>query len=172
MYKMAILCWWFAEIQKDMILIVLNCFPIPCQFWLKAFLRFFRRFTQSFRPFFAKFLHLYVSTKANFPMEKVRSCQFLRFSYVWCLEVFLSTSNFQVSLLGFEGSLEWSEGSGLVAIEVQMPDRYENPKRKKLDKTLFWKLKRNYLKVWYPLYNWSIMDMELCELLIHYWMYS
>ena len=84
-------------------------------------------------------------------MEKVRSCQFLHFSYVWCLEVFLSTSNFQVSLLGFEGSLEWSEGSGLVAIEVQMPDRYENPKRKKLDKTLFWKLKRNYLKVWYPL---------------------
>ena len=47
------------------------------------------------------------------------------------------SGNFQVSLLGFEGSLEWSEGSGLVAIEVQMPDRYENPKRKKLDKTLF-----------------------------------
>jgi len=29
----------------------------------------------------------------------------------------------KVSVLGFEGSLEWSEGSGLVAIEVQLPDR-------------------------------------------------
>ena len=30
---------------------------------------------------------------------------------------------FQVNLLGFEGLVEWSEGSGLVAIEVQLPDR-------------------------------------------------
>ena len=29
----------------------------------------------------------------------------------------------QVSLLGFEGLVEWSEGSGLVAIEVHLPDR-------------------------------------------------
>ena len=30
---------------------------------------------------------------------------------------------FQVNLLGFEGLVDWSEGSGLVAIEVQLPDR-------------------------------------------------
>ena len=30
----------------------------------------------------------------------------------------------QVSLLGFEGPLRWSEGSGLVAIEIELPDRW------------------------------------------------
>ena len=30
----------------------------------------------------------------------------------------------QVGLLGFEGPLRWSEGSGLVAIEIELPDRW------------------------------------------------
>ena len=30
----------------------------------------------------------------------------------------------QVSLLGFEGPLRWSDGSGLVAIEIELPDRW------------------------------------------------
>lgn len=36
-----------------------------------------------------------------------------------------SDINIQVSLLGFEGLVDWVEGSGLVAIEVQLPDRWE-----------------------------------------------
>ena len=38
----------------------------------------------------------------------------------FCLKSFI----IQVSLLGFEGPLRWSDGSGLVAIEIELPDRW------------------------------------------------